>query len=748
MQSSSGKKSIKVKPLRAESRWLAAALALLVLGPEPQALAGPVFFAGRLEEGRFVPAGSGGAPCFRVLFSSTSARLREDRAHTRIDETIAGPEEGSVDAVGLVPLPAGVSEGEVKLLAGGRDLASLGGRFLPADKAREVYEQLARALKRVDLLALADRPALLLPRFSLQARNELTIELERRLPSTNGLYVFDSPMPHIELGRGPAERVTLTVTMQGALPLRGIFSPTHEITVERKGPFDAVVRAGGAHVPTTPDFRLFFAADRDPLGLRVLAHRGVADEEGYFLLLGNPSGEPGQEQALPKDLLLVLDSSGSMRGEKLEQARLAIEYCLERLNPGDRFNLVTFGTEVARFREQPVPGTGANVEAARAFLDEVEAMGRTNIAGALASGLAGPAAGSDRPRIMIFLTDGTPTAGELDPRRIIERLPALNTSNTRIFTLGVGHDVNAHLLDRLAEDSSGSSEYLDPDEEIDVKVAALYDRLSNPVLTQVALGFGGLKARLVYPERLPALFKGSDVLILGRYAGGGEHTLTVSGTMGGSPRVYRVTASFPDKASPDHEFVASLWASRRIGELLAQIRLRGEQEGLVAEVVKLSRAFGIITEYTAFLSEEENQELSDDEAAQEATRRLREANVQQSGTWAVMQAGNEKMLRQKTVATSSVNAFVDRQGKTRVASKVKQVGRRVFYKKEDRWVEAPSVATGDSAAPAAAPAPAHRVQMFSDEYFQLLRSNKDFAKAQSLGGKVTLEVEGKRVEVY
>ncbi|MBM4320094.1 MAG: VWA domain-containing protein [Deltaproteobacteria bacterium] len=733
----------------------AALMPLLLVALASPAAAGPLFFAGRLEQGRFVPAAGQGQrqeqgqqPCFQVLYSTIRAELAGGRAHTRIDETVAGPEQGSVATVGLIPLPAGTSPGEVKLLVDGKDMTALEGRFLAVPEARAIYEQIARALRRVDVLALADRPALLLPVFTLKRQSELTMELDRPLGSTSGLQLYESPLPLAELGRGPVERITLTATLKTRLPLRTVFSPSHEITVERNGLREAIVRHRGEQLLATPDFRLYFAEDEDPLGLRLLAHRAPDEDAGYFLLLGNPSGEAGQEKPLPKDLLLVLDISGSMRGEKMEQARSAIEYCLERLNPGDRFNVVTFGTEVTRFADQPVAATGENVQAARAFVDEAEALGRTNISGALAAGLAGQPQGTERPRIMIFLTDGAPTAGELDPRRIIERLPTLNTSGTRLFVLGVGHDVNAHLLDRLAEDSDGSSEYLAPDEEIDVKVAALYDRLSHPVLTRVQLGFGGLNVRHVYPDRLPALFKGSDVLILGRYTGGGQRTLSISGTIGGQARTYQVQAELPEQASAEHDFVASLWASRRIGDLLAQIRLHGEKEALVQEVVQLSRSYGIVTEYTEFLSQGNGLALSTEQAAAEATRLMREANAHQAGSWAVMQAGNEKALRQKTVSASTANAYVDRLGRKRVASKVKQVGRRVFYEQDGRWVESrSSLATGAAAPASAPPQPARKVQAFSDEYFQLLRRNKDFARAQSLGGKVTIELEGQMVEV-
>src|SRR5262249_24386296 len=152
------------------------------------------------------------------------------------------------------------------------------------------------------------------------------------------------------------------------------------------------------------------------------------------------------QRVADKDVVFVLDTSGSMRGEKIEQARSAIDYCLEHLNTGDRFNVITFGTTVTSFRDELVPRTPGSVTAAREFVENVVANGRTNISGALEKALAGQAV-AGRPRIMIFLTDGAPTAGELNPEKILEQVKKANTNGTKIFVMGVGNDVNAHLLD-------------------------------------------------------------------------------------------------------------------------------------------------------------------------------------------------------------------------------------------------------------------------------------------------------------
>lgn len=705
---------------------------LLILLLAPPAAATPLVLPGKYEKGEFTPAASGGPPALRVLYASLSGEITGGRARTRLDAQVAAPEAGAT-AVALIPLPAGTEAGEVRVTLDGAPLA---GRFLPAAQATEVYGAVARGLKSNRPLAFAGRPAWLATDLKVKGRARLALDVERALEARDGMLVLGHPMPVPELAGASVKRLDVDLRIRGTQPVRAVFSPSHDVTVERGGPFEARVRAAADEVRSAEDFALFFALDDDAVGLRLLTHRIEGEDAGYFMLIGNPTGSASAEQPLEKDLVLVLDASGSMRGEKMEQARSAAEYCLSRLNPGDRFNVVTFGTDVSPFRPAPVAATPDNLKAAGVFIDEVVAHGRTNISGALAAGLMAEAA-SSRPRIMIFLTDGAPTAGELDPERIAEMARSLNKGGTRLFVFGVGDDVNAHLLDRLAEESLGSSEYVGLDEAIDVKVAALYDGLSYPVLADVSFDFGGLKVQRLYPEKLPALFRGREVLVLGRYQGQGRHTVTVRGTLDGQPKSYAVTADFPDGARPENDFVAALWAARRVGELLKELRLEGRDEARIREVIDLSRRFGIVTEYTRFIADAGGV-VDAHEAMQTATDLLNTANSQQSGGWAVRQADNEKALRSKKVASAAANTYVDRRGKQQEVGEVKQIGRRAFYKKDGKWVEA---GADDKRK-------VRRVKRFSDEHLKLLEKNPDAARVQSLDGEVTFSEGDEQIQLY
>ena len=419
-----------------------------------------------------------------------------------------------------------------------------------------------------------------------------------------------------------------------------------------------------------------------------------------------------------------------------QQARAALDYCIQHLDQTDRFNVVTFGTDVKTFRSDLVDVTPENRKAARAFVEDVVAHGQTNIAGGLQKALAGKAV-EGRERIMIFVTDGAPTVGERSPDKILEQVKKLNTSGTKIFVMGVGNDVNAHLLDQLAELTDGSSEYVAPREELDAKVAALYDRLSHPVLSGVRVSFGASGAKSVLPSKVPVLFKGSEIMMVGRYQNGGPHTFTVAGTLAGKPVQYTCEANLPKEAGEaSNEFLAPLWAARQIGYLLQEIRLRGANKELVEEVVRLSKQYGIVTEYTEFIAAAGPGAKTADVLA-EAGQRLDMARREQAGQWAVNQAFNDKQLQSRAVAGNEANVYRDRRGKDTNFANITLIGPRAFYLQDGQWVDAEEAGTRKTRV----------VKILSPEYFELLKKDPTFAKAQQLGWALSINVGAERIVV-
>ncbi len=716
--------------------WLATGVLLLLAAPLQ---AGPLFVAGQLDEGKFVPTPDIKAPWYSVRYSTANVTVEEETVRVQVDESIAGPEKAT-RAVGLIPLPDGVDGKSVRVMMGMGDakpaaLAEV--KLLTPPEAQAMYESIASSTGAAKVLAFTGRPAVLIPRVELQGKVQITVEFRQAVRQTQGVSWLACPTPAASWGRGTVERLALNVTLRSKEPLRTIFSPTHNTTVQRKGLYEATASVKAEKWSGTDDFRLYWVADKDDLGLRVLSFRGPGEKDGFFMLLGNPTGSAGPEQVVDKDVLFVLDTSGSMRGEKIEQARSAIDYCLNHLNRGDRFNVITFGTEVRSYRNELTTQSPATLTEAREFIEGVVANGRTNISGALEKALAGKSE-PGRPRIMIFLTDGAPTAGELVPDKIVEQVKKANTSGTKIFVMGVGNDVNAHLLDKLAELTDGSSEYVAPREELDAKIAALYDRLSHPVLSNVKVAFGELATQSVLPPKMPVLFKGSEIMMVGRYQDGGKHTFSISGTRFDKPVTFTCTADLPrgSAESSTNEFLAPLWAARQIGYLLQEIRLRGDNKELIEEVVRLSRQYGIVTEYTESLAWG-GVALSKDEILTRAKSSMTAARAEQAGQWAVNQAANAQSLQQRAVATNEANVYRDRRGNVMTAQNISQLGRRAFYLQDGQWVDSEDAGSRKT----------RIVKLFSKEYFDLLRADPVFAQAQQLGWAVSVNVGDERIVV-
>lgn len=702
--------------------------------------AGPIFVPGQLEGDKFTPAPGVPCHCYTIRFSTSTVTVEKDAAKVEVEEVIDGPEK-TIPAICLIPLPDGVNGGSIRVTWSntGSEPKILGdATFLDSAKAQKVYTAIARG-GLTKLLAFSGRPAILVPTIDLGGKGKISITFGMEVKNTQGVHTLTCPMPAAGYAAGPVERVTVNVHLTNKKPLRSIFSPTHTTTVTRKTPTDATATVKADRWTGMDDFRLYWAADTDALGLRVLAYRPSDKEDGYFMLLGNPAGAAA-ERAVLKDVIFVMDTSGSMRGEKIEQARAALDYCIQHLDKTDRFNIVTFGTDVKTFKNDLVDATAEARKAARAFIEDVVAHGQTNIAGALQKALAGKAV-EGRERIMIFVTDGAPTVGERSPDKIIEQVKKQN-AGTRIFVMGVGNDVNAHLLDQLAEVADGSSEYFAPREELDAKVAALYDRLSHPVLSGVRVSFGKSGAQQVLPSKVPVLFKGSEIMMVGRYKQSGKHTFTIAGTLAGQPVEYTCVADLP-KGEPGalatgdtNEFLAPLWAARQIGYLLQEIRLRGANKELVEEVIRLSKQYGIVTEYTEFIAMA-GPNAKKGEIYAEAGRRLDLARREQAGQWAVNQAVNDKQLQMRAVAGAAANTYRDRRGKETTFNNINLIGQRAFYLQDGQWVDAEEAGKRQTRV----------VKILSPEYFELLKKDSTFAKAQQLGWALSINVGPERIVV-
>ena len=272
---------------------------------------------------------------------------------------------------------------------------------------------------------------------------------------------------------------------------------------------------------------------------------------------------------------------------------------MRKLNDGDRFNIVRFSTDVETFNDSLVVASDETRSDALTFVQKIEARGGTAINDALSSSLS-MEYDPDRPGIVAFLTDGKPTIGETATDIILSNISKRNTADARVFVFGVGKQVNTHLLDRISEENGGFPQYVTPDDDIEVTLSSFSDKMSYPVLSNPEIAVDKLKVRQVHPRRLPNLFCGDQLTVFGRYAADGHVAIHLTGEVNGKKREFVYEGTFPE-SNIENQFIPRLWATRRVGYLLDEIRLHGEESELKDEVLRLSKEYGIMTPYTSYL---------------------------------------------------------------------------------------------------------------------------------------------------
>ncbi|MBP9093274.1 VWA domain-containing protein, partial [bacterium] len=309
-------------------------------------------------------------------------------------------------------------------------------------------------------------------------------------------------------------------------------------------------------------------------------------------------------QIVGKDIVLVADTSGSMQGEKMEQCKKALKYVVNSLSPADRFGLVNFSTDAESFRSSLAAATPENKKAAVAFIDDLEARGGTNIGDALHTGISLLKEETTRPAYLVMMTDGEPTVGETATANILKL--AANKKDIRLFDFGVGYDVNTRLLNKLSESHHGTSQYLEPGENLETALSSFYDKIKSPVLSDVNIAYNGITVKDTYPRQVKDVFAGSQVLLLGRYKGSGQANVVVSGKINGVAKAFSFPLGF-EASQTGHSFLPKLWAMRRIAYLTEVAQENGNTKEVVDEIVALSKKHGIISAFTSFLATDPNE---------------------------------------------------------------------------------------------------------------------------------------------
>jgi Ca-activated chloride channel homolog len=475
------------------------------------------------------------------------------------------------------------------------------GQLVEKEQARQVYEQIVRRARDPGLLEYVDGNVLRMRVFPVPANGTQKIEIEysEMVPMDEGLAEYVFPLKLGQKASRTLDDFTVAVKIKSKSAIKTVYSPTYEIGVSRPSDHEAVAGMEAKGALLDRDFQLFYTVGDKDFGLSLMTYRPDPEQAGMFVMLLAPKSEINAADRVARDLVLVLDTSGSMRGEKLDQAKKALKFCLDKLEKKDRFSIVQFSTSAETYAEGWTDASEDNLKKAQEWVGKFEAAGGTSIYGAL-SKVNALKYDEARPATVIFITDGQPTVDVTDPEKILASVKENNKKNLRMFTFGVGDDVNTKLLDKMAGETGGLPEYVRDGEAVDGKITRLASKMTHPVLTNLSVEVTNVKVAEMYPKDLPDLFRGSQVVLVGSYTGDGPAAVRLKGSVGSKKEEFVYEETFPKK-SLDKTFIGSLYAQRKIGFLLDQIRLNGENKELKDEVIRLSLAYGIETPFTSYL---------------------------------------------------------------------------------------------------------------------------------------------------
>lgn len=691
-----------------------------------------------------------------------NAQLHEQMAVVTVEHEFYNPGATTVEGTFLFPLPANAHVSRFSMNVDGKEMA---GELLSAEEARGIYENIVRQQLDPALLEMADYRTFRARIFPIPAKatRKLTLRYDASLAREGNTVTFQYPMQgnltHRRVG-GPwprplpprplapipferehsqqpesvkSQQSFLRIEMQSETALRNIYSPSHRVEIRQPDDRHATVECEMTNALDGRDFLLYYSLDPNEIATTLLTHRPETGKPGYFILLISPQVELNENQVQAKDLVLVLDTSGSMAGEKIEQAKAALRYCLQRLGERDRFGLVTFSSEVRVFR--PTLAGITEREDALWQVDKLEATGGTNINEAL---LAAHKLLRDSPAgrgMIIFLTDGLPSVGVQDEGQIRRNLQQANSNEVRLFSFGVGFDVNTKLLDGLGRDHHAFADYISPQENIEERVSTFYDKVRYPVMRNMEYEFRGTDVRLLSPRQLPDLFKGGQIILAGRYQQAGHASLILRGQTGEQRQTFQYEFDFP-RREREREFVARLWATRRVGDLLEDIRLNGENAELKNEVISLAKEFGLVTPYTSYLVREE-ETLAGDAAA------LPGVFQQMERRWAAEPSREMLMKASSGAGAVAMSQSIREMKEAEVVAAPKQAsvvvvkGRIMALNPDGVWIDTEFKPVLDTV----------KIVFASNAYFTFLRLFPEAEDFCRLGQKVIFNWQGKFVEI-
>jgi Ca-activated chloride channel family protein len=681
--------------------------------------------------------------------------ILEGTATTTIEIRLHNTSRRRQEAELIVPVPDGaVVRGFAYDGPGGEITAEV----LSKDEARRIYERLVAKIRDPALVEFIGYNLIRSSVFPIEARGKQKIRLTyEHILDVDGNRV-DYILPRTE-SLQYAVPWKITANIKTKRPISTVYSPSHKLEEKRVSDKEFIVKIATDAMREPGPFRLSYMLADNGVTASMFAYPDDKVGGGYFLLLAGLPAKPLKAEDVPaikRELTLVIDRSGSMRNEKIEQVKEAALQIIAGLKEGEAFNVAIYNETIEWFSRGPVLKTRQTQDAARKYIKGVTATGGTNIHDALLEALKQKPMEGMLP-IVLFLSDGLPTAGQTSEVAIRNVVIKSNPHNRRVFTFGVGVNVNAPLLEKIAAESRAIAEFVLPNEDVELKIGKVFKQLTGPILADVEVEVvekGGQPAigrtRDIIPDKLPDLFDGDQLVLLGQYVGKKPVTFKVSGNYLGRKRTFKFTFEF-DKTNVRNGFVPRLWASRKIAQLIDIVRQMGADSAvskddpkvkeLVDEIVRLSTEFGILTEYTAFLAREGTDLADRDGVLRLGAGELeRRAMRDRSGLAAVSQSFN--VMRQKKQKTLNMrNDFFDGDMNRVSISTVQQINDRAYYRRSGRWVDSRLVSNEAQVKPTKV------IEFGSKEFIELAEkmATDNRQGAIALVGDVLLQIDGEPV---
>jgi Ca-activated chloride channel homolog len=588
----------------------------------------------KVTQGALQTTGRDGQPRAECPLKHTDvkAEVSGQLARVTVTQEFHNPFQEKIEAVYVFPLPQSAAVDDMTMTVGDRTIK---GKINRREEAQAIYEAAREAGHTASLLD-QERPNIFtqsVANIAPGAEVKITISYIEYLKYEDGKYEFVFPMvvapryipgrPTGKRGGGwapdtskvpDASRITPRVAHQGAraghdisievkldagVPIDELKSTLHQIDVTRPDDHRAVVRLKDQATIPNKDFILKFDVAGKKISDAVMTHRGA--QGGFFTLILQPPERVTAADVNPKELVFVLDTSGSMEGFPIEKAKETMKLALDNLYPDDTFNLITFSGDTHVLFPQPVHATRENLLKAQRFLASRQGSGGTEMMDAIRAALDSSDE-QDHVRIVCFMTDGE-VGNDMEIISEVQKHP-----NARVFAFGIGSSPNRFLLDKMAEHGRGEVEYVSLEDDGSAAARRFHERIRNPLLTDIEIDWAGLPVADVYPKRLPDLFSAKPLILTGRYTSAARGVIRLRGNLAGQNYVKEIPVEFPE-SQPEHDALATLWARTRIDDLMSQdyagIQNNDPQPDVREAVTQLGLEYRLITQFTSFVAVEE-----------------------------------------------------------------------------------------------------------------------------------------------